>query len=281
MLFRSKAGLPKEAAALVLGKGENIGPTVFSTKGLQNVVFTGSLNTAKIIQQQLHQREDLINLIAETGGLNCLIADSSALTEHVVDDVINSAFNSAGQRCSACRILFIEENVYNKTMLMLKGALETLSISSPELISTDVGPVIDVQSLEKIERYLSQFNKKFQLAIDVNQGNFIPPAIIEIENISDVRDEIFGPVLHVLTFKSKNLNELCNQINSLNYGLTLGIHSRIDRVISTVINNINVGNIYINRNIVGAVVGSQPFGGHNKSGTGPKAGGPEYLKKFC
>ena len=198
-----------------------------------------------------------------------------------MDDVINSAFNSAGQRCSACRILFIEENVYNKTMLMLKGALETLSISSPELISTDVGPVIDVQSLEKIERYLSQFNKKFQLAIDVNQGNFIPPTIIEIENISDVRDEIFGPVLHVLTFKSKNLNELCNQINSLNYGLTLGIHSRIDRVISTVINNINVGNIYINRNIVGAVVGSQPFGGHNKSGTGPKAGGPEYLKKFC
>ena len=276
-----KAGLPKEAAALVLGKGENIGPIVFSTKRLQNVVFTGSLNTAKIIQQQLYQREDLINLIAETGGLNCLIADSSALTEHVVDDVINSAFNSAGQRCSACRILFIEENVYNKTMLMLKGALETLSISSPELISTDVGPVIDVQSREKIERHLSQFNKKFQLAIDVNQGNFIPPTIIEIENISDVRDEIFGPVLHVLTFKSKNLNELCNQINSLNYGLTLGIHSRIDRVISTLTNNINVGNIYINRNIVGAVVGSQPFGGHNKSGTGPKAGGPEYLKKFC
>ena len=276
-----KAGLPKNAAALILGKGEDIGSKIFSNNNLQNVVFTGSLETAKIIQKQLHERSDLINLIAETGGLNCLIADSSALTEHVVEDVINSAFNSAGQRCSACRILCVEENVYKKTLTMLRGATDSLIVSSPELISTDVGPVIDSFAKEKIQNHINNFTKKYQSKEIHNEGNFINPIIIEIKNINEVREEIFGPVLHILSFNSKNLVALCDQINSLNYGLTLGIHSRIDRVIETVINNSNVGNTYINRNIVGAVVGSQPFGGHHKSGTGPKAGGPEYLKKFC
>ncbi len=276
-----KAGLPKNAAALILGKGEEIGPKIFSNKKLQNVVFTGSLETAKIIQKKLHERDDLINLIAETGGLNCLIADSSALTEHVVEDVVNSAFNSAGQRCSACRILCLEENVYNKTLTMLKGAIDSLSIASPEFISTDVGPVIDRASKEKILNHINNFSKKYQSISNNSEGNFINPTMIEINNINEVQEEIFGPVLHVLPFNSKNLLELCRQIDSLNYGLTLGIHSRIDKVIDTVIKNTNVGNTYINRNIVGAVVGSQPFGGHHKSGTGPKAGGPEYLKKFC
>ena len=276
-----KAGLPNNAAALILGKGEKIGPLIFSNSYLQNVVFTGSLETAKVIQKQLHERDDLINLIAETGGLNCLIADSSALTEHIVDDVLNSAFNSAGQRCSACRILCIEENVYKKTVSMLEQAIETLFVSSPEHISTDVGPVIDKEAQNKIINYLNIFNKNNSEVQVTNEGYFISPTIIEIQNINKVKEEIFGPVLHVLPFKSRNLLELCKQIDSLNYGLTLGIHSRIDRVINTVIKNTNVGNTYINRNIVGAVVGSQPFGGHQKSGTGPKAGGPEYLKKFC
>ena len=276
-----KAGLPKNAAALILGKGEEICPLIFSNINLQNVVFTGSLETAKVIQKQLHERDDLINFIAETGGLNCLIADSSALTEHIVDDVVNSAFNSAGQRCSACRILCIEENVYEKTLSMLEQAVETLSVSSPEHISTDVGPVIDEEAKNKIINYLYNFKKNNSEVQVRNEGYFISPTIIEIKNINEVKEEIFGPVLHVLPFNSKNLLELCEQIDSLNYGLTLGIHSRIDRVIDTVIKNINVGNTYINRNIVGAVVGSQPFGGHHKSGTGPKAGGPEYLKKFC
>ena len=276
-----KAGLPKNAAALILGRGEDIGPKIFYNKNLQNVVFTGSLETAKIIQKQLYERSDLINLIAETGGLNCLIADSSALTEHVVEDVINSAFNSAGQRCSACRILCIEENVYAKTLDMLKGAVDSLTISNPEFISTDVGPVIDFSAKEKILAHVNSFDKKYHSSEVYEKGNFVNPAIIEINNIDEINEEIFGPVLHVLSFSSKKLVELCNQINSLNYGLTLGIHSRINSVIETVINNTNVGNTYINRNIVGAVVGSQPFGGHNKSGTGPKAGGPEYLKKFC
>ena len=276
-----KAGLPKNAAALILGKGEEICPLIFSNINLQNVVFTGSLETAKVIQKQLHERDDLINFIAETGGLNCLIADSSALTEHIVDDVVNSAFNSAGQRCSACRILCIEENVYEKTLSMLEQAVETLSVSSPEHISTDVGPVIDEEAKNKIINYLYNFKKNNSEVQVRNEGYFISPTIIEIKNINEVKEEIFGPVLHVLPFNSKNLLELCEQIDSLNYGLTLGIHSRIDRVIDTVIKNTNVGNTYINRNIVGAVVGSQPFGGHHKSGTGPKAGGPEYLKKFC
>ena len=276
-----KAGLPKNAAALILGKGEEICPLIFSNINLQNVVFTGSLETAKVIQKQLHERDDLINFIAETGGLNCLIADSSALTEHIVDDVVNSAFNSAGQRCSACRILCIEENVYEKTLSMLEQAVETLSVSSPEHISTDVGPVIDEEAKNKIINYLYNFKKNNSEVQVRNEGYFISPTIIEIKKINEVKEEIFGPVLHVLPFNSKNLLELCEQIDSLNYGLTLGIHSRIDRVIDTVIKNTNVGNTYINRNIVGAVVGSQPFGGHHKSGTGPKAGGPEYLKKFC
>ena len=275
------AGLPKNAAALILGKGEKICPLIFSNINLQNVVFTGSLETAKVIQKQLHKRDDLINFIAETGGLNCLIADSSALTEHIVDDVVNSAFNSAGQRCSACRILCIEENVYEKTLSMLEQAVETLLVSSPEHISTDVGPVIDKEAKNKIINYLNNFKKNNSEVQVRNEGYFVSPTIIEIKNINEVKEEIFGPVLHVLPFNSKNLLELCEQIDSLNYGLTLGIHSRIDRVIDTVIKNTNVGNTYINRNIVGAVVGSQPFGGHHKSGTGPKAGGPEYLKKFC
>jgi len=276
------AGLPSNAAALILGRGETIGTQIFSHKNLQNVVFTGSLETAKIIQKQLYERDDLINLIAETGGLNCLIADSSALTEHVVEDVINSAFNSAGQRCSACRILCIEENVYKKTLSMLKGAVDTLSVSSPEIISTDIGPVIDEEAKDKINHYIKSFTKKYQSRYLSNfDGFFVNPTILEINQISEVKEEIFGPVLHVLSFDSKKIVELCNQINSLNYGLTIGIHSRIDKVINTVIKNTSVGNTYINRNIVGAVVGSQPFGGHNKSGTGPKAGGPEYLKKFC
>ena len=197
---------------------------------LQNVVFTGSLETAKIIQKQLYERDDLINLIAETGGLNCLIADSSALTEHVVEDVINSAFNSAGQRCSACRILCIEENVYKKTLSMLKGAVDTLSVSSPEIISTDIGPVIDQEAKDRINHYLKSFIKKYQSKyLNNNDGFFVKPTILEINKISEVKEEIFGPVLHVVPFNSKNIVELCNQINSLNYGLTIGIHSRIEK----------------------------------------------------
>ena len=276
-----KSGLPKESAALILGKGEDLGPQIFADQNIQNVVFTGSLETAKKIQQQLIKRPEIINLIAETGGLNCLIADSSALAEHVVQDVINSGFNSAGQRCSACRILCLEENVYHKTLKMLKGAIDTLKVGNPELLSTDVGPVIDIASKEKILKHIDRFKKVYFSHQQIEDGYFIRPTIIEVTSLSEIKEEIFGPVVHVISYKTQEIKILCEEINRLGYGLTLGIHSRIDNTINTVIKNVNIGNIYINRDIVGAVVGSQPFGGHGKSGTGPKAGGPQYLKSLC
>ena len=276
-----KAGLPNQAASLILGKGEEIGPHLFSNHRLESVIFTGSLDTAKIIQKQLIDKPTIINLVAETGGINCLIADSSALTEHVVKDVVNSGFNSAGQRCSACRILCIEENVYKKTLTMLRGAIDTLEIGSPANLSTDIGPVIDSVSKDKINKHVSSFSKIFQSKTNSEDGYFVPISIIEISSLEDIKEEIFGPVVHVISYKTKETQKLCKAINKLGYGLTLGIHSRIDNTINTIVQNVNIGNIYINRNMVGAVVGVQPFGGHGKSGTGPKAGGPEYLKRLC
>jgi len=276
-----KAGLPNQAASLILGKGEEIGPHLFSNNRLESVIFTGSLDTAKIIQKQLIDKPTIINLVAETGGINCLIADSSALTEHVVKDVVNSGFNSAGQRCSACRILCIEENVYKKTLTMLRGAIDTLEIGSPANLSTDIGPVIDSVSKDKINKHVSSFSKIFQSKTNSEDGYFVPISIIEISSLEDIKEEIFGPVVHVISYKTKETQKLCKAINKLGYGLTLGIHSRIDNTINTIVQNVNIGNIYINRNMVGAVVGVQPFGGHGKSGTGPKAGGPEYLKRLC
>tara|TARA_B110001454_G_scaffold219086_1_gene249832 strand:- start:4640 stop:7690 length:3051 start_codon:yes stop_codon:yes gene_type:complete len=276
-----KAGLPKNAATLVLGRGEDIGPKVLAHKNLKNVLFTGSLETAKKIQHQLSAREDITNFTAETGGLNFMIADSSALTEHLIQDVVNSSFKSAGQRCSSCRVLCIEENVYEKSVNMLKGAMDTLIVESPEIISTDIGPIIDVESKNKIVNHIEKFSKIYQTKNYPSKGSFVPPTLIEINSIEEVKEEIFGPVVHVLRYKSKNLIKLCNNINNLGFGLTLGIHSRIENIANTIIDNIDVGNIYINRDMVGAVVGVQPFGGQGKSGTGPKAGGPRYLENLC
>ena len=276
-----KAGLPIKAAALILGRGEEIGPKVLSHKSLKNIIFTGSSETAKKIQNQLILRDDIINFVAETGGLNFMIADSSALTEHMVQDVINSSFKSAGQRCSSCRVLCIEENVYVKSINMLKGAMDTLVVGSPELISTDIGPIIDLEAKQKILKHIEKFTNIYQTNNISSKGSFVSPTLIEIESIDEVTEEIFGPVLHVIKFKSKDIIKLCNKINNLGFGLTLGIHSRIENTINTIVKNIDVGNIYINRDMVGAVVGTQPFGGHGKSGTGPKAGGPRYLQNLC
>ena len=276
-----KAGLPNKAASLILGRGEEVGPEIIANQYLENIIFTGSLETAKIIQKQLTTRSNIINLIAETGGINCLIADSSALTENVVKDVVNSAFNSAGQRCSACRILCIEENVFQKTLKMLKGAIDTLDIGNPELLSTDVGPVIDSMSKKKIMKHINSYSKVYLSRNKIENNNFVPVTLIEISSLEEIKEEIFGPVVHILSYKTKETQKLCEEINKLGYGLTLGIHSRIDNTIKMIVDNVNIGNIYINRNMVGAVVGVQPFGGHGKSGTGPKAGGPEYLKRLC
>ena len=276
-----KAGLPKNSIALILGDGELISNKVINDKKLRNVLFTGSLNTAKIIQSKLQKQESITNFIAETGGLNCMIVDSSALPEHVVKDVVNSGFDSAGQRCSACRILCVEENVYKKIKETLIGAMNTQNIGNPEKLSTDIGPVIDEEAYNNIKKHIDNFDNVYQTNFQNKLGYFIPPTLIEIKKLSDLKNEVFGPVVHIVKYKTSELNELIDDINELGFGLTLGIHSRLDKTIDKIVSKAEVGNIYINRNMIGAVVGVQPFGGFEKSGTGPKAGGPEYLKRLC
>ena len=275
-----EAGLPKEALQLVLGDGESIGDEVLKNKHIKGVLFTGSSETANKIQHNLNQRKEIISLTAETGGQNFMIVDSSALTEQVVDDVIESAFNSAGQRCSALRVLAIQDEVYDKTINMLIGATKKLKVGLPYLLDTDIGPLIDIEAKNRILKHLDRFKEKilFNSELDKNlDGFFIQPTIIEINDLKEIDEEVFGPILHIVRYSSDKIDNLVDEINNLNYGLTLGIHSRIDSTINFISNNVNVGNIYINRNITGAVVGSQPFGGRGLSGTGPKAGGPNYL----
>ena len=276
-----KAGLPKEAIALVLGDGALIANKVLADPKLKNVIFTGSLVTAKIIQSNLQKKESISTFIAETGGLNCMIVDSSALPEHVVKDVVLSGFDSAGQRCSACRILCVEENIYEKIKEILIGAMTTQSIGDPSVLATDIGPVIDKEALTNIKTHISKFDKVYQSKYIEKEGTFIPPTLIELDKITDLKNEIFGPVVHMIKYKANEIDKLVDDINELGFGLTLGIHSRIDKTINRIVARAEIGNIYINRNMIGAVVGVQPFGGYEKSGTGPKAGGPEYLKRLC
>ena len=276
-----KAGLPNKAIALVLGRGKIIGDRVLEEEALKNILFTGSLETAKIIQKKIQSKSSIPTFIAETGGLNCMIADSSSLPEHVIKDVLRSSFDSAGQRCSSCRILCVDEHIYEKIKTTLMGAMKKLNIGNPEFLSTDIGPVIDKEAYDNIKKHISSFKKVFNTNSKNVIGNFISPTLIEIDKLSDIKNEIFGPVLHLMKYKTNKLEELCLNINELGFGLTLGIHSRIDKTIKKITSIVDVGNIYINRDMVGAVVGVQPFGGNGKSGTGPKAGGPEYLKRLC
>ena len=276
-----KAGLPKEAIALILGDGALIANKVLTDPKLKNVIFTGSLVTAKIIQSNLQKKESIPTFIAETGGLNCMIVDSSALPEHVVKDVVLSGFDSAGQRCSACRILCVEENIYEEIKEILIGAMTTQSIGDPSVLATDIGPVIDKEALTNIKTHISKFDKVYQSKYIEKEGTFIPPTLIELDKITDLKNEIFGPVVHMIKYKANEIDKLVDDINELGFGLTLGIHSRIDKTINRIVARAEIGNIYINRNMIGAVVGVQPFGGYEKSGTGPKAGGPEYLKRLC
>ena len=280
-----KAGLPVGSIQLLIGKGRNIGQIVLNDTRIKGVVFTGSCETAKKIQNDLVKREgEIISFMAETGGLNFMIIDSSALTEQVVDDAIESGFNAAGQRCSALRILAIQDEVYDKTLKMLIGATKKIKIGLPNLLSTDIGPVIDQEAKDRINNHVKSFKSKVlsQSSLESKyQGYYVTPTIIEIENLNEVKEEIFGPVIHVYKYKSNEIEKLISDINKMNYGLTLGIQSRIENTINYIFNNANIGNIYINRNIVGAVVGVQPFGGRGLSGTGPKAGGPNYLLKFA
>ena len=288
-----EAGIPQDVLQLLPGQGESIGAQLSADSRIQGIMFTGSTEVAHILQktvaERLNQFGESVTLIAETGGQNAMIVDSSALTEQVVLDVVNSAYDSAGQRCSALRVLCVQEDNLDAVRTMLKGAMQQLRVGNPILLKTDIGPVIDLEAQQNIQTHIQQMcskgHKVHQLMFDqdeteLTQGTFIPPTLIELPNLNDLEREVFGPVLHLISYKYGELEQLLEQINSKGYGLTMGLHTRIDETIQTVIARAEVGNLYINRNIVGAVVGVQPFGGEGLSGTGPKAGGPLYIYRL-
>jgi RHH-type proline utilization regulon transcriptional repressor/proline dehydrogenase/delta 1-pyrroline-5-carboxylate dehydrogenase len=285
------AGVPVGALQLLPGRGETVGAALTADPRVKGVIFTGSTEVAQLINRTLAKRAVEegcdIPLIAETGGQNALIVDSSALPEQVVQDVLSSAFDSAGQRCSALRVLFLQEDIADKTIKMLKGAMQELRVGVPDRLVTDIGPVIDREAqqnlLAHIERTKASAKSHFALELPAAleaQGTFVPPTVLEIGSMAELQREVFGPVLHIVRYRRADLGKVIDTINGTGYGLTLGVHSRIDETIDFIVSRAHLGNIYVNRNIVGAVVGVQPFGGEGKSGTGPKAGGPLYLKRL-
>jgi len=289
-----EAGVPAGAVQLLPGRGETVGAALVGDARVKGVMFTGSTEVARLLQRNVAGRLDAagrpIPLIAETGGQNAMIVDSSALAEQVVGDVVNSAFDSAGQRCSALRVLCLQEDVADRILEMLKGAMGELTLANPDRLSTDVGPVIDEEARGNIVRHVEAMRAKGRRVhqADPNavqsaacrNGTFVPPTLIELDSIEELKREVFGPVLHVVRYPRAALNTMIDQINNTGYGLTLGIHTRIDETIAHIVDRAHVGNLYVNRNIVGAVVGVQPFGGEGLSGTGPKAGGPLYLHRL-
>ena len=283
-----QAGIMQNALHLLPGKGEIIGAKLVADQRIKVVLFTGSTVTANIINQTLAARGGpIIPLIAETGGQNVMVVDSSALLEQVIIDVIGSAFGSAGQRCSALRVLYLQEEIYARGVELLKGAMAELIIGDPRWLHTDVGPVIDKEALDNLKNYVSKMQQSHeiiyqcQLSAECSTGYFMPPTAIAIDSIMLLEREIFGPVLHVIAYKRDSLEQIIAEINNTGYGLTLGIQSRITQTARTIFKHTHAGNYYVNRNMVGAVVGLQPFGGEGLSGTGPKAGGPHYLWRLC
>ncbi|MCJ2178981.1 trifunctional transcriptional regulator/proline dehydrogenase/L-glutamate gamma-semialdehyde dehydrogenase [Novosphingobium album (ex Hu et al. 2023)] len=285
-----KAGVPQDALQLLPGDG-SVGAALVAAPDVAAVMFTGSTEVARLIQCQLAGRVSPdgrpIPLIAETGGQNAMIVDSSALAEQVVADVIASAFDSAGQRCSALRVLCLQEDIADRTLAMLKGALAELSVGDPAHLSTDIGPVITAEAqrgiIAHIEAMRARGHRVTQLAVpgeSAGQGTFVAPSIIEIASVSELGREVFGPVLHVVRYRREELDGLIEAINGTGYGLTFGLHTRLDGMVAHVTGRVRAGNLYVNRNTIGAVVGVQPFGGRGLSGTGPKAGGPLYLGRL-
>ena len=283
-----QAGVPASVLQFLPGDGATVGAALTRDPRVNGVVFTGSTETAWAINRALAARQAaLATLIAETGGQNALIADSSALPEQLVKDAMTAAFDSAGQRCSAARILFVQSDIADKVIDMLSGAMDELVVGDPGLLSTDVGPVIDedarallVKHAERMDRE-ARLIKAVQLGESCAHGSFFAPRAYELNSLSQLDREVFGPVLHVIRYEARDLDKVLAQINATGYGLTLGIHSRIDATVQHIVRNVRVGNCYVNRNQIGAVVGVQPFGGEGLSGTGPKAGGPHYLLKFA
>ncbi len=283
-----QAGIPPSVLQLLLGSGAGIARTLLDEPALAGIAFTGSTETASLLQRRLADRPGpILPLIAETGGQNAMIADSSALLEQLVKDVVTSAFNSAGQRCSALRVLFVQQEIADRFCEMLCGAIDTLAIGNPAQISTDIGPVIDRDAQQKLQQHIELMREQGRmihqqrLPATLDAGCFVPPTVFEIEDIGQLKHEVFGPILHLIRFEAGQLDEVVDAINSTGYGLTLGIHSRIETAVRQILARAKAGNIYVNRNMIGALVGVQPFGGEGLSGTGPKAGGPNYLQAFA
>ena len=283
-----EAGVPKNVLQFLPGDGARIGKVLLAHPALSGVAFTGSNETAAIINRALAARDGAIPaLIAETGGMNAMIVDSSALPEQAVRDVLASAFDSAGQRCSAARLLFVQEDVADRVITMLKGAMAELKLGDPMDYATDIGPVIDEDARQVLDAHKARMTAEAKTILDMElppdcaMGTFVSPAAYEISSVSSLKREVFGPVLHVVRFSGDKLADVCTALNGTGFGLTLGVHTRIERTAAEIRRRMRVGNIYVNRNQIGAVVGAQPFGGEGRSGTGPKAGGPHYLHRFA
>ena len=283
-----EAGIPGDVLHYLPGRGETVGAALTSNNDIIGVAFTGSTEVARMINRSLAGRDGPIaTLIAETGGANAMIVDSTALPEQVARDAVASAFQSAGQRCSALRLLCVQEDVADTMIEMVAGAMAELNIGDPSILATDVGPIIDDEAQANIAAYVAEARAAGRVIAEAGRtnlpddGHFVPPVAIRLNHVTDLKREIFGPVLHVATWKGGELDALIDAINASGYGLTLGVHTRIDGVAAHIAARAQVGNVYVNRNQIGAIVGSQPFGGRGLSGTGPKAGGPHYLHRFA
>ncbi len=281
-----EAGVPRAALQFLPGPGETIGAKLVADGRVAGVVFTGSTDVATLIHRTLAQRGN-VPLVAETGGQNAMIVDASALPEQVVTDVVGSAFDSAGQRCSALRVLCVQDEIADRVLAMLAGAMHELVVGDPSRLSTDIGPIIDAEAKQALEKHVARMEREAKLiartpvdASVASRGHFVAPVAFEIRSLSALKREVFGPVLHVLRYSSDQLDALIDALNDTGYALTLGIHSRIDATVDRIVSRTRAGNVYVNRNIVGAVVGVQPFGGEGLSGTGPKAGGPLYVYRL-
>ncbi|MEJ2120359.1 MAG: bifunctional proline dehydrogenase/L-glutamate gamma-semialdehyde dehydrogenase PutA [Alphaproteobacteria bacterium] len=283
-----QAGVPEDVLILLPGDGPSVGAPLVADPRIAGVAFTGSTETAWAINRMLAARDGpIVPLIAETGGQNALIVDSSALTEQVVEDVLASAFNSAGQRCSALRVLFLQDDIADRTTEMLAGAMAELRVGDPAYLSTDIGPVIDEDARKVLAAHADRMTRDGRLISEValpdglEHGTFFAPRAFEIDGLDRLQREVFGPILHLIRYRADKLDAVVDAVNATGYGLTLGIHSRIDATVRAVHARARAGNAYVNRNMIGAIVGSQPFGGEGLSGTGPKAGGPRYLHRFA
>jgi RHH-type proline utilization regulon transcriptional repressor/proline dehydrogenase/delta 1-pyrroline-5-carboxylate dehydrogenase len=279
--------VPVSALHLVLGDGK-VGAALVADARVAGVAFTGSTEVARTINRSLAAKDaPIVPLIAETGGINPMIVDATALPEQVTDDVVTSAFRSAGQRCSALRLLCVQEDVAEHIIEMIAGAARELKLGDPREVSTHVGPVIDAEAKDKLDRWIATMEAQGRVRFRWDRfkplptvGTYVPPTIVMLDRASDLKEEVFGPILHVVRWRADALEELIGEIADNGYGLTLGVHSRIDATAERIVERLANGNVYVNRNMIGAVVGTQPFGGTGLSGTGPKAGGPNYLRRF-